>query len=59
MAESSPASERLPEDCDELKTAVAATEESDRGRQRVLIKKSIELGCVDNIPESWEVDIHD
>jgi hypothetical protein len=43
--------------CDELKTAVAATKDEERGRQRVLIKKSIELGCVEHIPESWEVDI--
>lgn len=52
-------SDAIPEDCDKLKGAVAATADHDRGRQRVLIKKSIELGCVEHIPESWEVDIDD
>ena len=49
--------EKLPENCDALKSAVSATKEGDKGRQRVLIKRSIELGCVGHIPESWEVEI--
>lgn len=53
------AEERVPENCDELKSAVSVTEDSDKGRQRLLIKKSIEFGCVEHIPESWEVDIVD
>jgi hypothetical protein len=50
-------SEKVPENCDEVRSAVAATADGDKGRQRILIKKSIEFGCVEHIPESWEVDI--
>lgn len=49
--------EKTPENCDELKSAVSATQDSDKGRQRLLIKKSVELGCVEHIPDSWTVEI--
>lgn len=51
--------DKIPENCDDLKGAVQNTVETDKARQRVLIKKSIELGCVEHIPDSWEVEIHD
>ena len=51
--------ETVPKDCDEIKTAVKATSDTDKGRQRVLIQKAIEFGCVGEIPESWEVEIHE
>lgn len=51
--------EKSPETCDELKQAVAATGEQDQARQQVLIRKSIELGCVEHIPDNWSVSIDD
>jgi hypothetical protein len=48
-----------PQDCDALKAAVSATKETDTSRKRFLIKKSVELGCVEHIPDDWEVTIDD
>lgn len=44
-----------PQNCDELKAAIAKTGEQERGRQSYLIKRSIDLGCVEHIPDDWEV----
>lgn len=49
--------DKIPENCDEVKAAVGATEEHDKGRQRILIKRAIDLGCVVHIPDSWEVKV--
>lgn len=51
-------SEFEPENCQELESAVAKTGENDKGRQQYLVKRSIELGCVDKIPDNWEVSIN-
>lgn len=51
--------DKSPENCDEVRSAVKATAEGDKGRQRVLIQKAIQLGCSESIPESWEVEIHE
>ena len=47
--------ESVPQDCEQLKKAIAATKPGEKDRQRYLIKRSIELGCVDNIPDDWTV----
>jgi len=49
--------EREPEDCEQLKTAVAKTGDNEKGRQQLLIKRSIELGCIEHIPDNWGVEI--
>lgn len=41
---------------EELKAAVAANPTSHEERA-YLIKRAIELDCVDEIPESWGVDV--
>lgn len=51
------AEDKVPENCDELKAAVAATSESEKGKQQILIRRAIELGCVENIPDEWEVNV--
>lgn len=51
-------SESNPESCDELKAAIAKTGENEKGRQQFLVKRSIELGCVEHVPDNWEVEIH-
>jgi len=41
--------------CEELKTAVPkANEEAEK---RYLIKRAIDLGCVDHIPEDWTLEV--
>lgn len=50
--------EKMPENCDEMKTAISKTEDTDKARQRLLIKHSVELGCVEHIPDNWEVDVN-
>jgi len=50
--------ESNPQNCDELKTAIAKTGEGEKGRQQFLVKRSIELGCVEHVPDDWEVEIH-
>jgi len=57
MAETNP--DQIPENCDDLKAAVKNTADVDKARQRVLIKKSVELGCVEHIPDDWEVELHE
>lgn len=49
--------ETEPQNCDELKTAIGKTKPEERGRQRYLIKRAIDLGCVEHIPDDWEVEI--
>lgn len=51
--------ESTPENCDDLKAAVKNTVDTDKKRQSILIKKSIELGCVEHIPNDWQVDVHE
>jgi hypothetical protein len=41
-----------------MKAAIGKTEDSDKARQRLLIKQSVELGCVEHIPDNWEVDVN-
>lgn len=53
-----PAGEQLPKTCDEMKAAIGKTGDDDKARQRLLIKQSVELGCVEHIPDSWEVDVN-
>lgn len=50
-------SESEPQDCAALKTAIANTKEEEKGRQQYLVKRSIELGCVEHIPDDWSVDV--
>jgi hypothetical protein len=46
------------DDCAALKTAVQECgKDGSRARRRYLIKRSIELGCPDNIPDDWELEI--
>lgn len=44
-------------DCDELKAAIDKHEPGNAGEQRALIKRSIELGCVEHIPDDWGVEV--
>lgn len=50
--------EKDPQNCDELRAAIAATGENDHKRQQYLIKKSVELECVEHIPDDWSVDVN-
>lgn len=50
-------SESEPQNCDDMKTAVAKTKEGENGRKRYLVKRSVELGCVEHIPDDWEVEV--
>lgn len=50
-------SEKEPRSCEEVKAAVAKTDENEKGRQQLLIKRSVELGCVEHIPDEWGVDV--
>lgn len=43
--------------CEELRTAIKATDGSNTAHQRFLIKKSIDLGCIDDIPDEWGVEV--
>lgn len=48
------------EDCDGLKTAIDeynAKGEHNQAEQAALLKRSIDLGCVDHIPDDWGVDV--
>jgi hypothetical protein len=47
--------EKEPQNCEELQAAIAKTGENEKGRQQYLIKRSIDLGCVEHIPDDWEV----
>jgi len=49
--------EKDPENCDELAAAIKKTGDNEQGRQRYLIKKAIDLGCVEHIPDHWAVEI--
>ena len=49
--------ESEPVDCEALKVAVAKTGEKEIGRQQLLVKRSVELGCVEHIPDDWELKI--
>lgn len=50
--------ESEPQDCDQLKAAIEKTKEGEKGRQQYLVKRSVELGCVEHIPDDWEVEVH-
>lgn len=47
---------KAPENCDELRAAVAENPTEPETR-RYLIAKSIDLGCFDAIPDEWEIDV--
>lgn len=49
--------EKDPQDCEQLKTAIQKTGDNEKGRQQYLIKRSIELGCVEHIPDHWGVEV--
>jgi hypothetical protein len=50
--------EPMPTDCDQLKAAIAKTGDGEKDRQALLIKRAIELKCVEHIPDDWGVDIN-
>lgn len=54
MAESE---ETEPQDCEQLKAAIQKTSDQEKGRQKLLMKRSVELGCVEHIPDHWGVEI--
>jgi len=41
--------------CEELKAAVPKAD--GEAEQRYLIKRSIDLGCIDDIPEHWTMEV--
>lgn len=43
--------------CDELKAAIDKHDPGNKAEERALIKKSIELGCVEHIPDEWGVEV--
>lgn len=45
--------------CDELKAEVAKTESHEKGKQRALIVRALEIGCVDHIPDDWGIGVSD
>jgi hypothetical protein len=57
MAETASESQSEPQNCDDLKTAIAATKDDEKGRQQYLVKRSVELGCIEHIPDDWEVEV--
>jgi hypothetical protein len=44
-----------PQDCAQLKTAIEQTKENEQGRQQYLVKRAVELGCTEHIPDDWEI----
>lgn len=44
------------ESCDDVAAAVAA-KPTDLEERRYIIKKSIDLGCIDQIPDEWEMEL--
>lgn len=54
MADDGDSSE--PKDCDSLKTTIQKTGDEEQGRQQYLVKRAIELGCVEHIPDHWGVE---
>ena len=49
--------EKDPENCDEMAEAVRRTGDEEKGRQQFLIKRAVDLGCVDCLPDHWEVKV--
>ena len=46
--------------CDELKTAIDVENKSDKPdtpMRHYLIKRGVELGCVENIPDEWTMEV--
>jgi hypothetical protein len=41
--------------CDELKAAIGKAD--GETEQRYLVKRAIDLGCVDDIPDEWTVEV--
>lgn len=55
--ESNPPSGGVIENCDQLKSEVSATKDNEVGKQKYLIKRAVELGCMEHIPDNWGVDL--
>lgn len=55
--EAMPDGRYLARDCQELSASIVECEREHAGPtvRRFLIKRSIELGCTDKIPDSWRV----
>jgi hypothetical protein len=58
MADVQSEHETEPQNCDDLKAAIGKTKEGEKGRQQYLVKRSVELGCVEHIPDDWEVEVN-
>lgn len=43
------------ENCEQLRAAIKA-HDGDRDRQRYLLKRAIDLGCVEDIPDEWGIE---
>lgn len=41
----------------DIERAVLHTKPDETGKKRLLIKKSIDIGCPDVIPDDWEVEL--
>jgi hypothetical protein len=46
------------ENCEQLKDAVANHTEGDVAEERYLLKRAVELGCVNEIPDDWGVEVN-
>jgi hypothetical protein len=45
------------ETCDEIKTAVQKDGTEHGYRREYVIRRAIELGCTENIPDDWEIEV--
>jgi hypothetical protein len=43
--------------CEELRSAIQSWDGKDKGRQRYLLKRAIDLGCVEHVPDDWGVKV--
>ena len=44
--------------CDQLRQYIKECDPKDKDRQRWLLHKCIECGCVDDIPDDWGVEVN-
>jgi hypothetical protein len=46
-----------PTNCAEVRAAIAKCDSSNERHKRYLTKKAIDLGCVNDIPDDWTMEV--
>lgn len=49
------------QNCEQLRAAIAehkSQRPNDKGEERSLLHRAIEIGCVEDIPDEWGVEVH-